>query len=56
MACFSNAEYLIRTITYHKFTDGDKLCNVLFDEDCVTVKDGNIDIEMGDYPKVYVKQ
>ena len=56
LACFSNAEYFKRTITYHKFEDGDKLCNVLFDGDCVTVKGGAIEIEMGDYPKVYVKQ
>ena len=56
LACFSNSEYFKRTITYHSFKDGDKLCNVLYDEDCVTVKNGSIDIEMGDYPKVYVKQ
>ena len=56
LACFSNAEYFKRTITYHKFKDGDKLCNALFDGDCVTVSGGSIEIEMGDYPKVYVKQ
>ena len=56
LACFSNADYFTRTITYHSFKDGDKLCNVLYDGDCVTVSGGNINIEMGDYPKVYVKQ
>ena len=56
MACFSNTNSLTRTITYHSFKDGDKLCNVLYDGDCVTVSGGSINIEMGDYPKVYVKQ
>ena len=56
LACFSNADYFTRTITYHSFKDGDKLCNVLYDGDCVTVSGGSINIEMGDYPKVYVKQ
>ncbi len=32
------------------------LCNVLYDGDCVTVSGGAITINMGDYPKVYVKQ
>ena len=56
LACFSNADYFTRTITYHSFSDGTKLCNVLYDGDCVTVSGGNINIEMGDYPKIYVKQ
>ena len=56
LACFSNSKDFSRTITYHSFSDGDKLCNVLYDNDCVTVSGGSIDIYMGDYPKVYVKQ
>ena len=56
LACFSNSDYFTRTITYHKFKDGDKLCNILYDGDCVSVRDGKINIEMGDYPKIYVKQ
>ena len=56
LACFSNTSYLRRTITYHSFKDGDKLCNILYDNDCVTVSGGSIEIEIGDYPKVYVKQ
>ena len=56
LACFSNTNSLTRTITYHSFSEGDKLCNVLYDGDCVTVSGGSINIVMGDYPKVYVKQ
>ena len=56
LACFTNTNSLTRYITYHSFSDGDKLCNVLYDGDCVTVSGGTITINMGDYPKVYVKQ
>ena len=56
LACFSNTNSLQRTITYHEFSEGTKLCNVLYDGDCVSVSGGKININMGDYPKVYVKQ
>ena len=56
LACFTNVNSLQRTITYHPFNRGDKLCNILYDGDCVTVNDNGIQINMGDYPKVYVKQ
>ena len=56
LACFTNTKSLKRTITYHEFKNGDKLCNVLYNGDCVTVTNGKIDIVMGDYPKVYHKQ
>ena len=56
MACFTNTNSLQRTITYHEFSEGTKLCNVLYDGDCVSVSPGSININMGDYPKVYVKQ
>ncbi len=56
LACFTNTNSLTRYITYHSFSDGDKLCNVLYDGDCVTVSGGTITINMDDYPKVYVKQ
>ena len=56
LACFTNTNSLTRYITYHSFSEGDKLCNVLYDGDCVTVSGGSITINMGDYPKVYVKQ
>ena len=56
LACFSNIAYSKRTITNHGFKEGDKLCNILYDNDCITVSGGNLNIEIGDYPKVYVKQ
>ena len=56
LACFTNVNSLQRTITYHDFNVGDKLCNVLYDGDCVTVTNEGIPINMGDYPKVYLKQ
>ena len=56
LACFSNTNSLQRTITYHEFAEGTKLCNVLYNGDCVSVSGGSININMGDYPKVYVKQ
>ena len=56
LACFTNINSLQRTITYHGFNSGDKLCNILYDGDCVTVTGSGIQINMGDYPKVYVKQ
>ena len=56
LACFTNVQSLQRTITYHEFNVGDKLCNALYDGDCVTVTSSGIPINMGDYPKVYVKQ
>ena len=56
LACFTNTQSLQRTITYHEFSNGDRLCNILYDGDCVTVSGGGIQINMGDYPKVYVKQ
>ena len=31
LACFTNVQSLQRTITYHEFNNGDKLCNVLAD-------------------------
>ena len=56
LACFTNTNSLQRTITYHEFSEGTKLCNILYDGDCVSVSGGGIYINMGDYPKVYVKQ
>ena len=56
LACFTNSNSVERPITYHDYKEGDKLCNILSDGDCVTVSGGTINIKMGDYPKVYVKQ
>ena len=56
LACFTNTNSLQITISYHDFSEGDTLCNILDDKDCVSVSDGSINIEMGNYPKVYVKK
>ena len=56
LACFVNVKSLQRTLDYHGFNNGDKLCNILYNGDCVTVSNGKITVNMGDYPKVYVKQ
>ena len=56
LACFTNVNSLQRTITYHEFKNGDKLCNVLADNDCVTVSGSGISINMGPLPKLYLKQ
>ena len=56
LACFTNSNKIQRTITYHKFNDGDTLCDILSSNDCVTVSSGKIKITMGKNPKVYVKQ
>ena len=56
LACFTNTNSLSRTITYHEFSEGTKLCNALNSGDCVSVSGGSINVNMGDYPKIYVKQ
>ena len=55
LACFTITNNIERSITYHDFKDGDKLCNALDEKDCVTVSGESIQIKMGNYPKVYVK-
>ena len=56
LACFTNSNDVRRTITYHSFKEGDKLCDILRSNDCVSVYNGRIEIVMGKYPKVYVLQ
>ena len=56
LACFTNTGSLQRTITYHAYNEGDKLCNILDTDDCVSVSGGAININIGEYPKVYLKQ
>ena len=56
LACFTNTVSLQRTITYHAYNEGDKLCNILDTDDCVSVSGGAININMGEYPKIYLKQ
>ena len=56
LVCVTRGEACQRTITYHEFSEGDKLCNALDPSDCVTVSGGSIFINMGQDPKIYVKQ
>ena len=56
MACFTNIKNIERKITYHEFNEGDLLCNILDEIDCVSVSGRSIAINMKDYPKIYVKQ
>ena len=39
---FTNVKSCQRTIDYHSFNNGDKLCNVLYNGDCVTVTNKKI--------------
>ena len=55
LACFSNNDGGSYVISYHEFDNGDKLCNILDDDDCVIVTDNIININMLNYPKVYLK-
>ena len=55
LACFSNNNGGNYDISYHEFNDGDKLCNILIDDDCVIVSSGKIRVTMEKNPKVYVK-
>ena len=52
----SNVMSLQRSISYHPYSEGDKLCNKLKDGDCVTVTGGVIYINMEGEPKIYVKE
>ena len=52
----SNVMSLQRSISYHPYSEGDKLCNKLVDDDCVIVKNGEIIIKMEGEPKIYVKE
>ena len=52
----SNVMSLQRSISYHPYSEGDKLCNKLKDGDCVTVTGDEIYINMEGEPKIYVKE
>ena len=56
LVCLTRGEGCQRTITYHEFSDGTRLCNAFDSSDCVTVQGKNININMGQDPKIYVKQ
>ena len=45
-----------RTLDYHGFKEGETLCDALNTGDCITVQGGKLNINMGQDPKVYVKQ
>jgi glycosidase len=43
-----------RTITYHPYSNGQKLCNVFQCNDCVTVENASFDVTLDNgYPKIY---
>ena len=56
LVALTRGEGCQRTITYHEFKNGDRLCSALAPNDCVTVEGNNININMGQDPKIYVKQ
>ena len=55
LACFSNNNGGNYVIDNHEFSNGDKLCNILSDDDCVIVTDNKINTNMNTHPKVYLK-
>lgn len=56
LVCVTRGESCTRSITYHNWSDGTKLCNAFDSNDCVTVSGGAANINMGTDPKIYVKQ
>ena len=55
LACFSNNDGGNYTIYEHEFNNGDKLCNILEDDDCIFVENNVINVNIETYPKVYLK-
>lgn len=56
LALFTNTDqYIQRTITYHEFSEGTKLCNV-FDPtgDCIYIRDNKIEVSIKADMKVYL--
>jgi alpha-amylase len=56
LALFTNTDnFLQRTITYHSFSEGTKLCNIFdLSGDCVYVRNGQIPITIMGEMKVYL--
>ena len=51
----NSVEEIEKNLIKHKFEEGKKLCNKLFNEnDCITVADGELKIKMKGEPKLYV--
>ena len=55
LVCVTRGESCSRKITFHEFSNGSKLCDALNTYDCVYVENNEIQINMGEDPKVYVK-
>ena len=53
---FTRGEGCQRSLDYHRFKEGETLCNALDTSDCITVQGGKLNINMGQDPKVYVKK
>ena len=56
LVCVTRGEACNRSITYHNWADGTKLCNAFDTSDCVTVTNGAAEIKMGTDPKIYIVQ
>jgi alpha-amylase len=55
LALFTNTnDYLTRTITYHSYPEGTKLCNAFNMSECIYVKNNQINITIKGDPKVYI--
>jgi alpha-amylase len=55
LCLFTNtSDYLIRTITYHPFSENDKLCNLFDISECVYVRNNQIQVKLGGDFKVYI--
>ena len=50
----SNVEAIERTLTEHRFKEGDYLCDTLDKEDCIRVTNGELKIKLEGEPKLYV--
>lgn len=56
LVCLTRGISVQRTITYHSFDIGSKLCDLLDPNDCITVNYDGINVKLGQDPKVYVIQ
>ena len=56
LVCLTRGISVQRTITYHSFDIGSKLCDLLDPNDCITVNSDGINVKLGQDPKVYVIQ
>ena len=54
LVAVTRGESCKRTVTKHKFNIGDTICNIFNEEDCITLETNEIQLDMGEDPKVYV--